>query len=317
MPSDLPRISVIIPTLNGGELFRELLGQLFRQSVIIDELLVVDSSSKDETCLIAEEFGARVISISPDEFDHGATRSMVARRASGELLLFFTQDAVPLNTDLIQTLINPFLCDASIAISYGRQLPNPDASLAATALRMFNYPDKSVVRQFSDKEQLGLKTAFVSNSCAAYRKSCLEEVHYFPESLIFGEDTCTAGRLLQKNFKIAYVAEAEVYHSHNYTLREDFCRSFDIGVLHRVEHWLPETYGRAEGEGFRYIKYELAMIFERRKIHLLPLFFCRNLTKFIGYKLGNKYGILPQRLVPHLSMNPNWWRKAKDGKAKG
>lgn len=314
MLNDFPRISVIIPTLNGGRIFRHLLEQLSRQTVTIDELLVVDSSSEDDTCRIAGEFGATIVSISRDAFDHGATRSMAAKRAGGELLLFFTQDAVPVSYDLLQKIIEPFLHDSSVAISYGRQLPNSNASLSATALRMFNYPDTSVVRQFSDRERLGLKTAFVSNSCAAYRKSALEEVDYFPENLIFGEDTCTAGKLLQKGFKIAYVAEAPVYHSHNYTLIQEFRRSFDIGVLHRVEHWLPATYGRAEGEGMKYIRYELAMILEQKKFYLLPLFFCRNLTKFIGYKAGNRYGILPRWLVPHLSMNSNWWRKTKGGK---
>lgn len=311
MSNSFARISVIIPTLNGGTVFRQLLAQLSCQSIAVDELLVVDSNSDDETCVVAEEFGATVIPISRDAFDHGATRSMVARQAHGEVLIFFTQDAVPVDRDLIKNLIEP-LQQPSIALSYGRQLPGPDASLSATALRHFNYPDISSIREFSDKEQLGLKTAFVSNSCAAYRRSSLKEVNYFPDNLIFGEDTCTAGRLLQKGYKIAYVAEATVLHSHNYSLVQEFRRSFDIGVLHAIEHWLPETYGRAEGEGLRYVKYELARILQQNKWYLLPQFFCRNLMKFIGYKLGSKYGILPQWLAQRLSMNGNWWRRVAD-----
>ncbi len=309
MEQSVPRISVIIPTLNGGDVFRELLEKLSSQSITPDELLVVDSSSNDNTQAVAEEFGARVISIPKSEFDHGATRTMASLNTSGEILLFFTQDAIPVSHDLIKMLIAPFAQDESIAISYGRQLPNSDASLSATALRLFNYPAESKIRKFSDKEMLGLKTAFVSNSCAAYRRSSLEEVGYFPENLIFGEDTCTAGRLLQKNYKIAYVAEASVLHSHNYSLTQEFHRSFDIGVLHKTEAWLPRTFGRAEGEGLKYIKYELGMIWEQKKVHLLPLFFCRNLTKFIGYKLGSKYDILPQWLLPRLSLNSAWWDK--------
>ncbi len=307
------QISVIIPTLNGAEPFAELLRQLAQQTVTADEILVFDSASDDDTCNVAEAYGARVIPVDRADFDHGATRSMAAKEARGELLLFFTQDAVPADSDLIEKLITPLLQNESVAISYGRQLPLPDASLSAAALRSFNYPEHSVVKEFADREQLGLKTAFVSNSCAAYRKTYLEEVAFFPEKLIFGEDTCTAGRLLQKGYKIAYVAGAEVYHSHNYGLGEDFRRSFDIGVLHAIEHWLPDTFGRAEGEGLRYIQYELAIILRQKKIHLLPLFFCRNLTKFIGYKLGSKYDILPRCLLPRLSMNSSWWhRESKD-----
>lgn len=312
MVKSLPRISVIIPTLNGGDVFRELLEKLSAQSVTPDEILVVDSSSNDNTQSVAEEFGAKLISIPRSEFDHGTTRTMASLQARGEILLFFTQDAIPVSHELIENLIAPFAKDESIAISYGRQLPKADASLSATALRSFNYSAQSKIREFSDKDTLGLKTAFVSNSCSAYRRSCLEEVGYFPDKLIFGEDTCTAGRLLQKEYKIAYVAEAAVFHSHNYSLSEDFRRSFDIGVLHKVEHWLPDTFGRAEGEGLKYIKYELTMISSQKKFYLLPLFFCRNAMKFIGYKLGNKYAILPQWLVPYLSMNRNWWSKATE-----
>ncbi|HID70176.1 MAG TPA: glycosyltransferase [Desulfobacterales bacterium] len=304
-----PVVSIIIPTLNGGKVFRKLLEQLSIQSVRADELLVVDSGSNDETVNVAAEFGATIIEIPKQEFDHGATRSMAARRAKGNILLFFTQDAVPATADVIEKLIEPLIHDATIALSYGRQLPNNDASLSATALRIFNYPPQSVVREFSDREKLGLKTAFVSNSCAAYERSCLEEVSFFPESLIFGEDTCTAGRLLERGYKIAYVAEAAVFHSHNYTLIQEFRRSFDIGVLHRSEQWLCETFGRAEGEGLKYIKYELSMLLTPKMLYQLPLFFCRNLTKFLGYKFGTKYGNLPQWILPKLSMNSSWWHR--------
>ncbi len=289
--------------------FRRLLEQLSIQSVRADELIVVDSGSKDETIKNAADFGAIIIRIPQNKFDHGATRSMAAKEAKGNILLFFTQDAVPATDDVIEKLVEPLREDTSIALSYGRQLPNDDASLSAAALRVFNYPPQSVVRDFSDKDKLGLKTAFVSNSCAAYRRSCLEEVNFFPENLIFGEDTCTAGRLLERGYKIAYVAEAAVFHSHNYTLIQDFRRSFDIGVLHRSEQWLCETFGRAEGEGLKYIRYELSILLTSKKFYQLPLFFCRNLTKFIGYKFGTKYGNLPQWILPKLSMNSGWWHR--------
>lgn len=306
-----PAISVIIPTLNGGDLLGELLQSIRGQTCPITEILVVDSSSDDNSVAVAREFGARVLSIERHDFDHGATRSMAAKEASGELLLFFTQDAIPAGPTLIEHLIAPLLDDSQLAISFGRQLPAQGASLAATALRYFNYPSHSYIRKFSDRDKYGLKTAFVSNSCACYRKSSLAEVGYFPENLLFGEDTCIAGKLLIKGYRVAYVAAPGVYHSHNYTLGEEFHRSFDIGVLHAVEHWLPDTFGRAMGEGLKYIRFELGMIVKQRFFHLLPLFFCRNFVKFVGYKLGSKYDILPQWLPPRLSMNPHWWQRRK------
>ncbi len=303
------KITAIIPTLNGGETFRHLLAQLAVQTLPIDEILVIDSSSNDNTVTVAREFEAKVISIKRAAFDHGSTRTMAARESSGEYLLYFTQDAVPKDDKLVETLLAPLLQDENVALSYGRQLANADASLFAKTLRLFNYPAKSEIRSFADKEKKGLKTVFASNSCAAYKKKNLEEAGFFEEGLIFGEDTCVAGKLLATGYKIAYVAEAAVFHSHNYTIAEEFHRSFDIGVLHHTESWLLATYGKAEGEGVKYIKFELSAIIKQRKIQLIPVFFCRNLAKFSGYKLGSMYYALPQWLAAKLSMNKTWWSR--------
>ncbi|HSL40477.1 MAG TPA: glycosyltransferase family 2 protein, partial [Desulforhopalus sp.] len=133
-------------------------------------------------------------------------------------------------------------------------------------LRLFNYPPQSSIRSHADRERFGLKTVFVSNSFAAYRRGPLEEVGYFKNTLIFGEDTCTLGRLLLAGYRVAYVSEAAVYHSHNYSLVEEFRRSFDIGVLHSTEKWLLATYGRAEGVGGRYVRSVLNMLSREKNI---------------------------------------------------
>lgn len=303
------KITAIIPTLNGGDTFRHLLTKLAAQTQAIDELLVIDSSSDDSTVPIALEFGARVIPIARADFDHGSTRTMAAKESSGDYLLYFTQDAVPKNNNVVEMLLAPLLRDENIALSYGRQLANPGATLFAKTLRLFNYPKESEIRSFADKEQRGLKTVFVSNSCAAYRKKTLAEVGFFADGLIFGEDTCAAGKLLVAGYTLAYVAEATVFHSHNYSIGEEFHRSFDIGVLHHTESWLITTYGKAEREGLKYIKFELSTILKKHKYQLIPVFFCRNLAKFSGYKLGSMYYALPQWLVPKLSMNKTWWSR--------
>ena len=84
---------------------------------------------------------------------------------------------------------------------------------------------------------IGIKAAFLSNSFAAYRRSALESVGGFPSDTIFGEDTFAAAKMLLNGWKIAYSAEATVYHSHNLTFIEEFRRYFDIGVFHSREKW--------------------------------------------------------------------------------
>ncbi len=307
-----PLLSIIIPTWNGAADLRKLLVVLARQTVCVQELLVVDSSSADETVTIAREFGAEVIVIPQAEFDHGGTRTMIARKARGDILIFLTQDAVPVSVDALEKLIQPLLADETIAVSYGRQLPNRDATILAAHLRFFNYPPQSMVRSFADRERLGLQTVFVSNSFAAYRRDTLAEVDYFTRGLIFGEDTCAVGRLLIRGYKVAYVAEAMVFHSHNYSWLQEFRRSFDIGVLHTSESWLLETYGRAEGRGRQYVQSGVSYLMNEGQRVLLPVFFWIVFLKLLGYKLGCNFQLLPQRLIPLFSMHKSWWARSRD-----
>ncbi len=298
---------MLIPTKNGAETLTELLAMLSIQTVLIDEILIVDSGSTDNTKDVAKSYGANVISIDPATFDHGGTRTIICKKAMGEILVFFTQDAIPKRRNTIETLIAPLIKDKTITTSYGRQLPNFTANHFATNLRHFNYPERSNVRELKDKIRLGLKTVFTSNSFASYRKSSLDRVGYFQDGLIFGEDTVAVGRILLDGEKIAYVAEAVVYHSHNYSPIEEFRRYFDIGVLHTCEIWLLETFGSAEGQGMKYLKHETSALIRGKCLRLLPELCSRVLMKYLGYKLGRYYKLLPKRILPCFSMHRSWW----------
>ena len=303
-----PTISVIIPTRNGAATLGELLAVLALQTVQPDEILVVDSLSEDETVEVARHYGAEVTVIAREAFDHGGTRTQFAEAARGELLIFLTQDAIPATRDALAQLIRPFAAHPEVAVSYGRQLPHRDATWSAASLRAFNYPPQSCLRTFNDRQRYGLKTIFVSNSFAAYRRQALAEVGYFKNGLIFGEDTCTVGRLLERGYSIAYVGEAGVYHSHNYSVVEEFRRSFDIGVLHATEHWLLDTYGHAEGIGIGMVRRQLTELGRERRVALMVDVVVRSVLKYCGYRLGRSFRKIPARYVPYLSMHRTWWK---------
>lgn len=306
-------VSVIILTRNAESSLPALLQQLQQQRFCDRlEIVIVDSASTDNTRTIARQFGTRVHEISVAEFDHGTTRTMAAEQAAGDIVVFFTQDAVPQDEHCLDSLLRPLYENESIAVSYGRQLPRPDASLFGRHLRMFNYGGTSCVRQLDDRLKLGLKTVFVSNSCAAYRKKSLALVDYFGRDHLFGEDACAVGRLLLKGYRIAYVAEARVYHSHNYSLLQEFRRYFDVGAFHRQQEWLLQEFGTVKGEGKKYIQSEFNHIVNSGKYLLLVPFISRNLMKFAGYKAGYYHQIFPKAVRPVLSMNSPWWKKRKN-----
>jgi len=98
-----------------------------------------------------------------------------------------------------------------------------------------------------------------------------------------------------------------VYHSHDYTVFQEFKRYFDIGVFHRSEKWILEEFGKAEGEGIRYMKSLFAFLGKRKQYSLMPEGVLRNVLKYIGYKLGQNYDKLPASMIHKCSMHPRFW----------
>lgn len=299
-------ISVIIPTLNGGRRFGRLLAALRCQSVVPDEILVVDSGSSDETVSLAGRYGATVLAIQPREFDHGGTRTMAAKQAAGDILLFMTQDAVPADIHAVENLVVP-LDDPRVAAVYGRQLPCADATWFARHLRLVNYPGQPSRRCWEDRERFGFRTAFISNSFALYRREPLAAAGFFEEGLLFGEDTFTVAKLLRNGYCVFYAAEAKVWHSHNYSAWQEFRRYFDIGVVHARRRELLEDFGAPTGEGRRYVLSELSFLLREKQFLRLPASIWRNAMKFVAYHLGKRYTALPRRLAELCSMNRRWW----------
>ena len=56
-----------------------------------------------------------------------------------------TQDAVPADTYLVESLPGPF-DNEKVDAAYARQLPNPDCSVIERYTRSFNYPDAPSVK---------------------------------------------------------------------------------------------------------------------------------------------------------------------------
>lgn len=304
-------ISIIIPTWQASNCLSSLLTSLVSQTVKDYELIVIDSSSTDNTLDIAKSYDAGIVVIPKSDFDHGATRTLAAKKAVGDIIIFLSQDVLLCDEYSIENIIKPFGRDNQIVAVFGRQLPYPNTSLFAQHLRLFNYADISYVRVLSDRQKYGIKTVFFSDSFAAYKKAALQEIGYFRNRLIFGEDTCAAANLLWKDQKIAYAANAKVFHSHNYSICQDFRRYFDMGVFHRSENWLLKEFGKAEGQGLKYIKSEITFLVKQKRFDLFPEFVLRILAKYLGYKLGGQYIYFPRYINKKFSINQQWWNNTK------
>ena len=282
---------LIIPTLNAGSQFRTLLEQLAAQTLPTRKL-IVDSESEDGTAQLAKSFGVEVLTIPRRTFNHGATRQLalehLLKSARLDVIIFMTQDVL-LKGESLAALVKIFGADESVGLSYGRQLPHADATEEAKFLRAFNYPPESQLRSFDDRKLFGIKTAFASNSFAAYRVDALQSVGGFPSHVPLSEDMYVAAKMLLRGLKIYYAAAAEVYHSHNYTAAQEFRRYVQIGKFHAQEPWIRETFGSAEGAGKKFVVMKLVALAKKNPLDCFGAIF-RDAAKFFGYRIGRLKG---------------------------
>ncbi|MBD9361986.1 glycosyltransferase family 2 protein [Methylomonas fluvii] len=304
------KVGLIVPTLNAGELWESWLQAFAAQTVKPDYLLLIDSSSDDQTVALAIEAGFEVQVIAKSEFNHGGTRQFgVNRLADADILVFLTQDALLAAPDAIERLLAAFT-DDSVGAAYGRQLPHRNAGPIGAHARLFNYPPQSQLRGLQDKAQFGIKTAFISNSFAAYRRSALMGVGGFPLNTIMNEDTFVVGKMLLNGWKVAYCGDAAVFHSHDYGFADEFKRYFDIGVFHAHTPWLQRTFGGASGEGRRFVVSELKYL-AKNAPWLLSSACLRTALKWLGYKMGGgMHARMPQSLNRRLSLHKAYWAGA-------
>jgi rhamnosyltransferase len=296
-----------IPTYNGGKIWEESIANIKKYAPEDLYVQVIDSGSRDGTAALAEQAGFNVIGISSQEFNHGGTRNLAVDCAPADcdIVIFLTQDAIPEEGSL-QKLVAAFE-DPKVACAYGRQLPHVDATPISQHARSFNYTAQNYVYTQADAARVGLKTVFISNSFAAYRISTFKELGGFPSNTILSEDMYFAGKAVLAGYKVAYVAEAQVRHSHNYTSLEEFKRYFDIGVFHGKERWIHQNFGGAGGEGKKFIFSELRFLLKHGVMYI-PRACINNAMKIAGYKLGKNYKTLPFGWNRALSMHKRYWK---------
>lgn len=299
--------NLYIPTFNPGARWKDLVTSIKQQSIQPKHVVVLDSGSTDGTSEFAKEAGFEVVPIAKGTFDHGGTRDWgVQRFPDADVYIFMTHDAILADEHALSELVKGF-DDTSIGMAYGRQIPHHGAKVLEAHSRLFNYPAHSRLKSMKDIDEMGIKTISCSNSFAAYRREAYEQVGGFPIKIILGEDVVIAGKMLLQGWTMAYIAEAQVRHSHDYSVMEEFRRYFDIGVFHAETPFIFEHFGKADSEGFKFLRSEWRYV-SAHKLSVLPKSFLTTFAKWLGYKMGLSYKKWPKKWLPLLSMQPKFWR---------
>lgn len=307
----MKRIDIIIPTYKPDQRFFKLIEKLTHQSVPVNRIIVMNTEQKYFDRLVygtsfAKDYHNIVVRhLSKREYDHGRTRNQGVRHSDADYFVMITQDAVPADEYVVERLLEK-LQKENVAVAYARQLADERSSEEERYIRNFNYPPQSRIKDREELAKQGIKTFFCSNVCAAYDRKIFDSLGGFVKHTIFNEDMLYAAKAVEAGYAIAYVAEAQVYHSHDYTNGQQFHRNFDLGVS-QADH--PEVFEKypSESEGIRMVKGLVEHLKKKKMKRRIPHVLCQSACRYMGYLLGKNYRRLPGRLVLAMSSNKEYW----------
>lgn len=281
-------VSVVIMTLNAEEMIGSLLEGLVHQTVKPMEIIVADSESNDRTVEICNQYEeVRILAIKRMDFNHGGSRDLAFKHTSGDFVLFMTHDAEPCDSLMIENLLKVHAQHPMAAAVYGRQLPKDDATYTERLIREYNYPDRSHICSETDIIRCGIKTFFLSDVCAMYRRSAYVDVGGFEKNVKTNEDMFFAAAAIRRGYTIAYSADAKVKHSHNLTLREQYKRNFIQGYeIARHKKLLASASQHAEG--LKLVKYVSIRLLSKGRVFSWVRFGFDCCARYAGNYLGKR-----------------------------
>lgn len=208
--------SILLLTKNAGPLLEQALAQIYRQRAVGEfEVLAIDSGSTDGTLETLDRFRVRVRRIPPQEFNFGKTRELGYELARGRYVATLSQDCVPASEDWLEKLIAPFADPAIAAVAGPPVLPPPPARVFYWE-RIDRFYSTRDAKRWIDRYHFGF-----SNINSAVRKAVWEQNRLGPIEMC--EDRLLQKRWTARGLKIAFAADAGVFHAHAY----------DVGSLAR------------------------------------------------------------------------------------
>lgn len=227
------KISVVIRTYNEERHLRELLTGIGNQLVsgYAVETVIVDSGSTDGTLKIAREFNVRIVPIRKEDFSFGRSLNVGCSAATGDVLVFVSGHCVPATQDWLDKLVRPLTeQDGSIAYVYGGQRGDERSRFSEKQIFSKYFPEISKIPQ----------DGFYCNNANAATLRSVWAQHQFDEELTGLEDMHLAKRLIALKYKVAYVADAAVYHLHSENWKQ-VRRRFEREAL-ALQHIMPEIH---------------------------------------------------------------------------
>ncbi|MEC9388321.1 MAG: glycosyltransferase [Pseudomonadota bacterium] len=243
---DVIKASIIIPTCNGGEIFKKVLKKVLAQRAPWEyEVIVLDSESTDGTVEVIQSHQDVIYKkIKRVNFNHGGTRNYGVSIAKGEFVAFLTQDALPTSEFWLYDLVTMLERFPNAAGVFGKHVAHDDATFFTrkeleehfgrfATLPLVLSSDRKRPENIGVEEWKNL-LHFYSDNNSCLRKSIWKKLPY-PE-VQYGEDQLWADAIIKAGFTKLYCPTAVVKHSHDYE-PEDVYERAKIDADFFKYHW--------------------------------------------------------------------------------
>ena len=238
------RVSVVIPTYNAGDEGLRLF-QLLQKQEGLDalEIIIVDSGSKDNTVEIARNYCSNVIQIPNESFSHSYARNLGAQYATGNYILFMTQDAVPSSSDWIHKMVTSIQEHGAVAASC-REIPKSDCDLYGILCGYIH----NQYMEIADHDRILRKPSLWTAETIRKNAQLNDVACMIQKNVIlsykfrgnYAEDLDLGLRLMADNYRLMLLSSAPVIHSHTRSAMYHFRRAVvDVKALKRIIPELP------------------------------------------------------------------------------
>jgi GT2 family glycosyltransferase len=199
-----PRISVVIPVFNSAGMLRQCLEALRRSDLQPEEIIVVSDGSTDNSALVAEQHGAKVL-FTGGRFGPARARNLGAKAAFGEILLFLDAD-VCVHPNTLSLAAAEFAADPGLDAVMGSYDSKPRA---AGYLSQFRNLMHCFVHRNSNREAVTFWAG-----CGAMRREVFLEFGGFAEMYRAAsiEDVELGYRMAQAGRSLVLNPEIQVTH---------------------------------------------------------------------------------------------------------